>query len=82
MLQKNNRPPPKKKAQDAAEFFNAQLEALIRDHKMAEWGKQQPTFLSKLLMTPEQLEAHHEDRTRKLKRLFQKYWVDPNSKNG
>ena len=80
MLVKNNKPPPKKKVQDDAEF-DAQLEALIRDHKRTEWGKQQPTFLSKLLMTPEQLDAHREDRELKLKRLFQKYGVDPNGEN-
>ena len=44
MLNKNNKPQPKKKGEDAAEF-DAQLEALLRDHKMAEWGKRQPTFL-------------------------------------
>jgi len=76
MLQKNNRPPPKKKARYAAEF---DFEALIREHKKTEWGKQPTTFLSKLLMTPEQLDAYHKDRALQLERLFEKYGVDLNS---
>src|SRR5215469_17395748 len=65
MLNKNNKPELEKEGEDAAEF-DAQLEAWLRDHKKAEWGKQQPTFLSKLLMTPAQLDAHREDRALKL----------------
>jgi hypothetical protein len=83
MLQKNNRPPPKKKAQDAAEF-DAQREALLqllRDYKKAWWEKNQTTFLSKFLMTPEQSEAYREDCAIELKRLFQKYKVDPDGEN-
>jgi len=80
MLNKNNKPELEKEGEDAAEF-DAQLEAWLRDHKKAEWGKQQPTFLSKLLMTPAQLDAHREDRALKLKRLFQKYGVDSNGEN-
>jgi len=80
MLNKNNKPELEKEGEDAAEF-DAQLEAWLRDHKKAEWGKQLPTFLSKLLMTPAQLDAHREDRALKLKRLFQKYGVDSNGEN-
>jgi hypothetical protein len=80
MLQKNNRPPPKKKAQKTAEF-DAEFEALLRDHKRTEWGNQPTTFLSKLLMTPEQLDTYQEDRALQLKRLFEKYGIDPDGEN-
>lgn len=79
MRQKNKRPPPEKKAHVAE--FDAQLEALIRDHKKMEWGKKPTTFLSKLLMTPEELDVYHEARDLQLERLFRKYEVDPNGEN-
>jgi len=80
MLNKSNKSELKKKDRDGpkAEF---DFEALIREHKKTEWGKKPTTFLSKLLMTPEQLDTYHKDRTLQLERLFQKYGVDPNGEN-
>ena len=77
MLNKSNKSELRKKDRDGpkAEF---DFEALIRDHKKTEWGKQPTTFLSKLLMTPEQLDAYHEEQALQLKRLFEKCGVDPN----
>jgi hypothetical protein len=77
MLNKSNKSELKKKDRDGpkAEF---DFEALIRDHKKTERGKQPTAFLSKLLMTPEQLDAYHEEQALQLKRLFEKYGVDPN----
>ena len=80
MLNKSNKSGLKKKDRDGpkAEF---DFEALIREHKKTEWGKQPTTFLSKLLMTPEQLEAYRKDRILQLERLFQKYGIDPDGQH-
>jgi integrase len=80
MLNKSNKSELKKKDRDGpkAEF---DFEALIREHKKTEWGKQPTTFLSKLLMTPEQSEAYHKDRILQLERLFQKYGIDPDGQH-
>jgi hypothetical protein len=78
MLQKNNKSGLKKKDRDAAEV---DVEALIREHKKTEWGKRPTTFLSKLLMTPEQSDTYHKDRVLQLERLFEKYGIDPDGQH-
>jgi len=80
MLNKSNKSELKKKDRDGpkAEF---DFEALIRDHKKTEWGKQPTTFSRKRLMTPEQLDTYHKDRTLQLERLFEKYGIYPSGEH-